>query len=251
MPESSPLNQFERPFVFDGPAAKSLYFSITAIQSRMKIAQPDALALEYTKTMMAFLLFNPQPKAIAMVGLGGGSMAKFCYRHLPGSSIQVVEVNPHVIALRKEFQIPPDDERFSVIQGDGAWFIRRPPQRFDVLLLDGFDSQGLPARLSSQRFYDNCRAALQPNGIMVANLEYGHQHHDVYLDRIRKTFGESVFTVVDDDCSNSIAFACNGDLLHRQRPGVLRCPPGLGQDAWEQLMPNCARVLSRLKPARA
>jgi hypothetical protein len=27
------------------------------------------------------------------IGLGGGSLAKFCYRHLPNSRITVVEIN--------------------------------------------------------------------------------------------------------------------------------------------------------------
>eukprot|EP01034_Spumella_vulgaris_P002483 gene2483-3228_t len=32
--------------------------------------------------------------------------------------IKVVEINPHVIALRDEFQVPADDERFKVRRGD-------------------------------------------------------------------------------------------------------------------------------------
>ena len=49
----------------------------------MSLDEPDALVTAYTRKMMAFLLFNPAPKRIAMVGLGGGSLAKFCYRNLP------------------------------------------------------------------------------------------------------------------------------------------------------------------------
>jgi spermidine synthase len=90
----------------------------------MQFQNPHALALEYTRTMMGFLLFNPEPQNIAMLGLGGGSLAKFCYRYLPQSRIQVVEINPQVIALRDEFHVPPDDKRFGVVRGDGAqaWF---------------------------------------------------------------------------------------------------------------------------------
>ena len=53
---------------------------------------------------------------------GGGSLAKFCYRHLPDTCITVVEINPHVIALRDEFKVPPDDRRFRVVEADGVHF---------------------------------------------------------------------------------------------------------------------------------
>jgi spermidine synthase len=70
--------------------------------------------------MMAFLLFNPRPRRILILGLGGGSLAKFCYRHLPSATITAVEIDPHVMALREEFRVPADDERFRVLQGDGT-----------------------------------------------------------------------------------------------------------------------------------
>ncbi|MDE8344502.1 MAG: hypothetical protein POG24_11875, partial [Acidocella sp.] len=70
----------------------------------MNLDDPCALDLEYSRTMMGFLLFKPEPKHIAMVGLGGGSLAKFCHRYLPATRIEVVEINPHVLALRDEFR---------------------------------------------------------------------------------------------------------------------------------------------------
>lgn len=96
-----------RPFIYENANSKALHFSISDIQSCMRIDDPNALALEYTRTMMGFLLFRPEPRSIGMVGLGGGSLAKFCYHHLPGARIQIAEINPLVIALRDEFHIPP------------------------------------------------------------------------------------------------------------------------------------------------
>jgi spermidine synthase len=248
MPESQESAQHVKPFVYESLSSKALHFSISETQSRMRLDDPHALDLEYTRTMMAFLLFNPEPKNIAMIGLGGGSLAKFCHRYLPNSLVQVVEINPHVIALRDAFQVPPDDGRFCVIRGDGASIVRNMPARVDVLLVDGFDSDGLPARLASQRFYDDCRDALQPGGIMVANLHYGHRHYEVYLDRIRRSFpNESVLVIDDGEMSNSIVFACTGHALRKRRAGALRRPKGLEATAAEQLLAAFALVSSALK----
>ena len=85
-----------RPFISETLDARTLYFSVSAIQSRMQIQHGDALDLEYTRLMMGFLLFHPAPAQIALIGLGGGSLVKFCHRHLKRSALTVAEINPHV-----------------------------------------------------------------------------------------------------------------------------------------------------------
>ena len=72
--------------ILDTSSERCLYFTQANLQSVMSLDEPDALIAAYTRKMMAFLLFNPAPKRITMIGLGGGSLAKFCYRNLPRSS---------------------------------------------------------------------------------------------------------------------------------------------------------------------
>lgn len=248
MPETQEsAHQHVKPFVYESLSSKALHFSICEIQSRMRIQDPHALDLEYTRTMMGFLLFKPDPGNIAMIGLGGGSLAKFCHRYLPRTRIQVVEINPHVIALRDEFHVPPNDERFTVVQGDGAQFVRLRSTRPDILMVDGFDSQGLPSRLCSQRFYDDCADMLQPDGIMVVNLHYGHASYERHLERIRSSFNDTVLVIDDGEMSNSIVFACKGCGLAQLRPGVMRRPKTLDAAAADQLLASFALIASALK----
>ena len=82
---------YPKPFVIDDGDLLTLYFNIRLIQSAMRLDSPDALALRYTQTMMSFLLFNPHPDRIVQIGLGGGSLAKFCFHRLPGSHVTVLE----------------------------------------------------------------------------------------------------------------------------------------------------------------
>lgn len=58
-----------------------------------------------------------------MIGLGGGSLAKYCYRHFPQTEITVIEISPDVIALRNEFAILADDTRFRVLPGDSSHWV--------------------------------------------------------------------------------------------------------------------------------
>src|SRR6185312_9910618 len=142
-----------RPILYKKRKTLSLLFDVFALQSEMSIDSPDDLLLGYTQSMMGFLLLQPAPRRIGMIGLGGGSLAKFCYRHLPDAVIEAAEINPQVIALRDRFQIPRDDERLQVHCIDGADFVRKAPVAFDALMVDGFDKDGQPAQLCSRRFY--------------------------------------------------------------------------------------------------
>jgi spermidine synthase len=216
----------------------------------MDLRHPDALELEYTRTMMGFLLFIPEPRSVTMVGLGGGSLAKFCHRHLPKTRIQVVEINPHVIALRDEFRVPRDSRRFSIVQGDGAAFVRSPPRPCDVLLLDGYDDEGLPASLSSQCFYDDCREMLGPDGMLVVNLHCSQARWQQQIARIRRSFGGAVLTVDDDDGSNSVVFASTAYLAERSNSKPMRRPRSLDNDAWAQLRGSFSRVLAAANDER-
>jgi spermidine synthase len=247
MPDTQDATQHVKPFVYESLTSKALHFSICEIQSRMQIKDPHALDLEYTRTMMGFLLFKPEPRNIVMVGLGGGSLAKFCHRYLPKARIQVVEVNPHVIALRKQFHVPPDDDRFRVVRADGAQYVHYRSTRCDVLMVDAFDSRGLPPRLCSQRFYDDCFEMLQPGGVLVVNLHYGDAHYDIHLDRLRRSFKDSMLVVDDGELSNVIVFACKGHTFQQIRPGVVRRRRNLDDPAAKQLLAAFALITTALK----
>jgi spermidine synthase len=239
---AAPQEPHVKPYVQVGERTRALHFNIHEVQSRMQVADPLALDLDYTRTMMGFLLFQPAPRQLTMIGLGGGSLAKFCHRHLPRTRLRVVEINPHVIALRDTFHVPPDDDRFTVVLGDGARAVREDAEPCDVLLVDGYDSQGLPARLSSQRFYDDCQAALAPGGVMVANLHTGHRRFEVFVDRIRRSFDDEVLVVEAADLTNSVVFAFRGRRPGARRRGPLRAAAGLDTAALDSLRAELAAV---------
>jgi len=236
------LKPHPKPVVYESLTSKSLFFSTQDVQSEMHILRPDELQFEYTRIMMGFLLHNPQPRSIAMIGLGGGSLAKFCYRHLPHTEIVVVEINPHVLALRDAFAIPADDHRFSVQLGDGADFVKEQQQKFDVLLADGFDVGGLPEALCSLQYYDDCYKLLNPGGILVANLHGCNLLFDVVLDRIRTSFQGALLTVKDPDATNRLAFAVKAETHALHSLASVRRPDGFDALAWRALLPSLARV---------
>ena len=79
-----------KPGVSEDGGVRSLQFSNGAVQSSMRVSKPFELDLSYTRAMMGFLLFNAEPQHILLVGLGGGSLSKYCYHQFPQARITVV-----------------------------------------------------------------------------------------------------------------------------------------------------------------
>ncbi len=207
---------FTAPFLVREQGTTSLHFTMGETQSSMRLDSPDDLHIDYTRTMMGFLLLNPRPRSIFMIGLGGGSHAKFCHRYLPHVRMTVVENNPGVIALRKDFNIPDDDDRLTVVVDDAAAFLRSTEVTTDVLLVDGFDQTGQPAQLCSQAFYDDCFQALAPGGVMVANLHADHADVYLFVERIAESFEGNAMQVLAEEKGNCVVFA------GRERPVTLK-----------------------------
>jgi spermidine synthase len=191
---------------------RTLEFAAGEVQSEMRLSRPDALVLAYSRAMMCFALFVPRPRHILMVGLGGGSLAKFCYRHFPQARITVLELRADVIALRAQFCVPPDDERFTVLHADASAWLAGVPDSVDVLLIDGFDAAGLPAALGSSKFYADCRRALRHGGVLAANIFSYDPLYPAMLGRLRLTFGGQVCWFEKVAGNNRILFAVKGPL---------------------------------------
>ena len=239
--------QYVKPFVLDDGAARSLHFTRGELQSRMLTHSPWRLEVDYTRTMMGFLLFNPAPARIGMIGLGGGSIAKFCYRYLPASKMTVLEINPHVIELRHDFQVPDDDDRFQVIAAEGAMFLHTEAPQYEVLLVDGFDHEGQPAALCTQRFYDDCLAALPAGGVLVVNMHYDHPDYPVLLERISRSFNGNAVEIITAEKSNSIVFARKGRLISPRSLSLPNSLAGLDDEARAELKPELARIVWQMK----
>lgn len=198
---------YDKPFIVDSGLRRFLHFDLDTVQSAMHLEDPDRLSLAYTRKMMAFLLFNRAPGRILLLGLGGGSLAKFCYQRLPSAALTAVEMNQHVIALREAFRIPADDDRFRVIRADGAAYVAHLPPCKDVILADACDRTGIAPELDAIEFYRNAQRALAPGGVFVANVCGEPTSRATHFLKICHVFGDGVLRLPVRPDGNVIVFA--------------------------------------------
>lgn len=208
-----PTNIGDYPHIVDDGETRALYFDPRNVQSRMRIDAPLELQLGYTRTMMGFLLLQPAPRDILAIGLGGGSLPKFCHHHLPDATVTTVEIDPKVIALRDAFAIPADSDRFRIVCADAVDYLAGRSAIADVILLDGFADYGLPHALSNPLFYDKCFKALRDGGVLVANLWDKDATLQRCRDYIGTRFDKNIATAGAAPSKNIIAFAVRNPRL--------------------------------------
>jgi spermidine synthase len=240
---------YDKPFIVDNGRRRFLHFDFGAIQSAMELSDPQRLALAYTRKMMAFLLFNRAPKRILLLGLGGGSLAKFCYTNLPDASLTAVELNHDVIALRDEFGVPADDHRFRVINAEGAAYLSASRHRKDVILADACDGKGIAANLDTVEFYRNARSRLLARGIFVVNLCGDRHSIAAHLAKLRQAFDDELLTLEVQKDSNIIVFGFKGRRPDMSRRQIHRNAEDLGK-RFQLDFPKFARKIARQKDGR-
>jgi spermidine synthase len=216
--------------VSDARGVRTLHVGGEAIQSAMRLDDPFALALDYTRCMMAFLLFHPEPREALMIGLGGGSLPKFFHKNLRKTSVRVIELDPRIVAAaRSQFALPADGARFAVAIGDGADALA--PECCDVLVVDAYHDEMHVPKLASAEFYDAAFLALGEPGALVVNFMDDDPKFDLYLQRLESSFGGAVLALRSLYDPNIVAIALKGF------PGRIE---------WQELQSRARELESRL-----
>lgn len=111
-------------------------------------------------------------RRVLIVGGGDGGIAREVLRHGGVEHVTLVEIDRDVIDLAKEL-LPEvsagafDDPRLSVVIADGAAFVAKSGDQFDVIIVDSPDPSGPGKVLFEPAFYQACKALLGERGILV------------------------------------------------------------------------------------
>src|SRR5690606_849156 len=105
----------DEPTLSEEGGIRYLHFGTAWVQGAMRVERPAELVLEYTRQMMAWLLFLEPPReaCIGQLGLGAGSLTRFCLKHT-ASPLAVAEWNPQVTMVCHMYFKLPASPRLSI-----------------------------------------------------------------------------------------------------------------------------------------
>lgn len=188
---------------------RSLHLGSTTVQSSMNLDHPAELVLSYSRAMMGWMLFaEKMPAHITQIGLGGGSFARWIDAYLPDTRQTAVEINPQVINVaRSLFELPFENERFEIVEADGAEYVKTLRGGTDVVLVDGFDGLQIVDALVEEPFFENCRKALSSDGIFVTNWWSGDRRYGRFVERLLAVFEGRVLELPAESHGNVAVMA--------------------------------------------
>jgi len=181
----------------------------------MDLMRPERLVYGYERMMLVAFALVPEPRRALLLGLGGGAMCRHLAAHLPDCEVTVVERDPVVLRLAREYfhlarPVRMADAEAAVAEARGA---------YDVVFVDLYDGGG--AARTPRRFWSDCVAALRPGGSLAINwAEFvGVSRVQDEVKAIRKVAPKSFFLVEHDPRPNIIQLA---PTLRGFRPDDLR-----------------------------
>lgn len=173
----------------DGATSTVAVRELTGIRSLAIDGKIDASsgADMATQKMLAHLplLLHPQPRRVAVIGLGSGVTAGAALTH-PVEQVDVLEISPEVVAASALFadenRHALDDRRTRLIVGDGRSHLLLSGARYDVIVSEPSNPwMAGVASLFTREFFEAARARLAPGGVLC---QWAHIY-DISPDDLR------------------------------------------------------------------
>lgn len=192
-------------------------------QSCQYLRHPERLVFDYTQMMLAALLLNdpddPEqaPERILMVGLGGGSQPTLLAELYPDAVIDVVELDPAVVRVARDYFDFEETQRVRVHERDARVFGKRAALRdaqYDLILLDAFNGDYIPEHLMTREYLEEVQALMAPDATVVANTFSISRLYDHESVTYRDVFGP-FFNLKIPGSANRIIIASDRELPSR------------------------------------
>jgi spermidine synthase len=179
-------------------------------ESSMKLSDPGALTVDYTRLMTLGIAYAPKVDRIMEIGLGGGRTVSYLSTALPDTAILAVELDKDVVELAKKYFKFKETARLRTVVSDGRAFLIKDTDKWDVILIDAYRGPFVPFHLLTKEFYTLVKAHLASGGVVVQNIEPS----TMLFDSASATL-KSVFSSVDlyDGGGNVIAVGYEGPAL--------------------------------------
>jgi spermidine synthase len=202
-------------------------------QSVVKLGDPDFIDLEYARVMPLGFTMVEEPKRVLIVGLGGGTLPMFYRKHYPQMKIDVVDLDPEVINVAKNYFGFKEDDNMKAYAKDGRKFIEDAKEPYDIIFLDAFSADSIPYDLVTREFLQAVKKALGPKGVAVSNL-WELKVNPFYYSMIR------TYQDVFDD-------VCTVDVKHDSGNIILMASPRKDELKKDDLVARAKKIVADKK----
>ena len=132
----------------------------------------DDLFAKYNRYYQLLRYLRPDFRSTLMIGGAGYTFPQKYLQTYPNATIDVVEIDPQMTAIAREYFRLKDDPRLKIIHEDGRVFLNRAGSgSYDAVLMDAFGSLfSVPYQLTTVEAVQNVNRVLDENGVVIFNL---------------------------------------------------------------------------------
>jgi spermidine synthase len=129
------------------------------------------------------MMTHSNPSRVLVIGGGDGGTIREVLKHPGVSEVHLCEIDEEVVAACRKF-LPSlasgfDDPRVRCFYEDGAVFVKKHPESYDVIIVDSTDPVGPGQVLFQPPFYRDMKRALTKEGIAVTQCESIYFHPEI------------------------------------------------------------------------
>jgi len=182
----------------------------------------------------AFAAIPPGKRRVGVVGLGAGTLAAYAQA---SDEIRFYEINPEVVRLAKSHftYLQKSAGQVTVALGDARLSLENePPQEFDLLVLDAFNSDSIPVHLLTREAFQIYQRHLNTNGVLAVNISNRSLDLEPVLGQLARRFGFQVIVVHEPAT----------DELHGVLPSTWLLLTRNGEFAQNQIIRDAGKALA-------
>ncbi|MFA5314208.1 MAG: fused MFS/spermidine synthase [Methanomassiliicoccales archaeon] len=144
-------------------------------QSAIDIADLSYHVFDYSALAMQTLCMVNNPRKVLIAGLGAGIIPRSISLLYPEAEIEVVEIDPKMLKIAKEYFHFETKDKLRVYTGDAySVFNELPKYQYDIVVLDAFMSGYIPHHLMTTQFFKIVSERLSNKSVVAVNVCNGH-----------------------------------------------------------------------------
>lgn len=125
----------------------------------------------YTEFARAHRYLQESTDSYLLLGGGAYTIPRTLLAEEPSLTIDVVEIEPQLFSLAKEYFELPDSQRLSNYPMDARVFLNTTDKKYDVIFADAYQSgHFIPPHLITKEFFENVHSHLTEDGVFIANV---------------------------------------------------------------------------------
>lgn len=155
--------------LYNGTKARLLATDKFSIQTGVVVGDPATPAFDYIKRFKEVAQTKKSAKRILLLGGGTYSMAAILRSDAPQAQIDIVEIDPALTTIAKNYFYYTEHPLTTVYSEDARTYINRQHEPYDIIFVDVYNSLHPPFHVMTKEAVQRMKTVLATDGIIAVN----------------------------------------------------------------------------------